>query len=190
MNPLKNVILTLVLPFVFLCFSCNKEHPPKAVLPSITQEGKNTVGFTIDGAVWLPYNKCSFFSNSCGEIFAGVGQPAVIAQGMEFMFSRRIESKSSSLHISTMNTTVTSTGEKIDSVYCNYRGENANGNTGSYTGAMPGSHFIVTKFDTAKQIISGTFELILAEDNRSGRTITLKDGRFDFRFNHCQCSNR
>lgn len=181
----------LLLLLALFSFQCNKDHPPKAMLPPTTQQGKNTVGFMIDNNVWIPYYKCGFGQDPCGEISARVGPLAAEPQGIDFQFGRRQNNKLSALTISSSGIgKVTTIGEKIDSVGINYQGENWTGNTDTYSGIRPGSHFIITKFDAQAQIISGTFELILAEDNGSGKTITLKDGRFDFRFNHCQCSNK
>ncbi len=87
--------------------------------------------------------------------------------------------------------TITSIGDKIDSILVSYRDENASGNNGDYYGPLFGgaSKFIITKIDYQSQIISGEFELVLLEQNRTGNTITLKDGRFDFKFYACKCSN-
>lgn len=44
--------------FLLLNFSCKEDPTKNAVLPPATQEGKNTIGFTINGEVWVPYAKC------------------------------------------------------------------------------------------------------------------------------------
>lgn len=70
-----------------------------------------------------------------------------------------------------------------------YSGENSEGNNDKYAYPQPGSKFVITKIDHQNQIISGEFEFILREQNGSGKEITLKDGRFDFKFNACKCSS-
>lgn len=54
-------------------------------------------------------------------------------------------------------------------------------------------NLFITKIDFQNQIISGQFEFILRERKNDGTVtdnlITLKDGRFDFKFNACKCSN-
>lgn len=139
----------------------------------------------------MPYYKCQSFSNPCGEILARYGASGGAApNGIDFGFTKIRGSKSSSLTISSSGLgTITTVGNKIDSIGVNFTGENWTGNTDTYSGILPGSKFVITKFDKQAQIISGEFEFILNEDNRSGRSITLKDGRFDFKFNACKCSN-
>jgi hypothetical protein len=187
--------LIFLLPIFLSSFTgCKKNNDPtkNAVLPPATQEGKNTVGFTIDGEVWVPYSKCESFSNPCNEILARYGASGGAApNGIDFGFTRTRGSKSSHLTISSSGIgTITTVGNKIDSIGITYRPEDwASGNSGFFTGPLPGSKFIITKIDYQSKIISGEFEFVLLEQNGSGRTITLKDGRFDFTFNACKCSN-
>ncbi len=180
--------------FSLLFFSfvgCKKNNDPteNATLPPATQEGKNTMGFTIDGEVWVPYYKCKLSGNPCGEISADYNGPPSGPNNIGFGFSRERNNKKSFLVISSAFATITSTGNKVDSIGVNYNGENSNSNTDSYSGPLPGSKFIITKLDKQNQIISGEFDFILLEQNRSGKTINLKDGRFDFKFNACKCNN-
>lgn len=179
--------------FFFISFSfigCKKDPTKNATLPAATQEGKNTIGFTINGEVWVPYYKCRSFGNPCGEISATYGISGGAApNAFDLQIARQRGSKSSSLTISSSGLgTITTLGSKIDSVGVNFTGENSTGNIDSYSGILSGSKFIITKFDNQAQIISGEFELILNEDNGSGKTIILKTGRFDFKFNFCKCS--
>jgi hypothetical protein len=176
-----------------LSTSCKKQKDPtkNAQLPPATQEGKNTVGFTIDGEVWVPYARCGFGQDPSGEISARYGATGGAApHGIGFQFSRFRNNKSSSLTIfNWQGTTTTTIGEKIDSIGITFRNENSSGNNDRYTYPLPGSKFIITKLDKQNQIISGEFEFILTEQNGSGKTIILKEGRFDFKFNACKCSN-
>lgn len=55
--------LLLILFTILTTGSCKKDPIKNAVLPPATQEGKNTVGFTINSEVWVPYYKCQSFSN-------------------------------------------------------------------------------------------------------------------------------
>ena len=183
-----SIILLLI---TYLFFSgCKKDPTKNATLPAATQEGRNTIGFTINGEVWVPYYKCRSFGNPCGEISATYGVPGGAApNAFDLQIIRQRGSKSSSLTISSSGLgTITTIGSKIDSVGVNFTGENSTGNTDSYSGVLSGSKFIITKFDNQAQIISGEFELILNEDNGSGKIIILKTGRFDFKFNFCKCS--
>lgn len=47
-------LLLLFLTSLFIFSRCKKDNPPPAVLPAATQEGKNNVGFTLNGEVWVP----------------------------------------------------------------------------------------------------------------------------------------
>ncbi len=178
--------------FLLLSFiGCKKNNDPtkNATLPPATQEGKNTIGFTINGEVWVPYYKCKLFGNPCGEISADYNGPPSGPNNIGFGFSRERNNKLSFLVISSAFATITSIGDKIDSIGVNFTGENWTGNTDSYSGILTGSKFVITKLDMQNQIMSGEFEFIMSEDNRSGKTVIIKDGRFDFKFNACKCSN-
>ncbi len=176
-----------------LSTSCKKQKDPtkNAQLPPATQEGKNTVGFIIDGEVWVPYARCGFGQSPCKEVSARYGASGGAApDGIDFGFTRERKGKISYLQISSTGLgTITTLGNKVDSVGVNFTGENSSGSSNSFSGVLSGSRFIITKIDKQTQIISGEFEFILNEDNRTGRTIILKDGRFDFKFNACKCSN-
>ena len=181
--------------FSFISFSfisCKKDPTKNATLPAASQEGKNTIGFTINGEVWVPYAKCAAFSNPCREISARYGTSGGASpEGIGFSFFRVRNSVESSLIISSAFATITSVGEKIDSIDVSFDLGNSgvNGNNGYFTGPLSGSKFYISKIDSSARIISGDFVFILLEQNGSGKTITLKDGRFDFKFNACKCSN-
>ncbi len=194
MTLLFKALSGLFLATIWISSGCKKNIDPtkSAVLPPATQEGKNTVGFTINGEAWMPYAKCRFGADPCGEISANYSYPFAAQNGIGFQFARFRNNKSSSLTIYTLQTnSITTIGSKIDSIGVEYAGENSNGTDGEYLGPRPGrnSKFIITKIDHQNQIISGEFEFVLLEQNGSGREITLKDGRFDFKFNACKCSN-
>ena len=152
-------------------------------LPPITHHGANTVGFIVNDNVWVPYRECSWFQNPCGKMMARMGYPY-----FDFQFARDNKGKSSSLTIATTGlATITSAGNKIDSIGAAFLAEDWDWNQGDYSEVRPGSKFIITRYDTAAEIISGEFELILRERIMNGRTIVLKSGRFDFKFNACTC---
>jgi len=177
----------------FLFTGCKKDPTKNAKLPPVTQEGKNTIGFTIDGEVWVPYYECSLMGDPCGEILSRYGEAGgAKPYGIDFGFTRKFQGKYSHLVItSDIIGTITSIGDKIDSVFVNYNDTKLS-NDGYFIGPMIGSKFIIHKIDFQNQIISGEFEFILRERKNVGTVtdnfITLKDGRFDFKFNACGCS--
>ncbi|KHJ39510.1 hypothetical protein PBAC_00170 [Pedobacter glucosidilyticus] len=191
-------LFTLLTLAIFALNSCKKDPTKNAVLPAATQEGKNTVGFTLNDEVWVPYAKCGLWlSQPCRKIAASYGGTnakninyPVEKGGLALYFSREIEKdgKKSFLSISTFRTTITSIGEKIDSIDVFFSGDKVNGTNTTYSRILDGSRFVITKIDTNKEVISGQFELILSENqNGTGKQIILKNGRFDLKMNACLC---
>ena len=181
--------IILLLFFTLFFTTCKKDPTKNVKLPPATQEGKNTIGFTIDGEVWVPYAKCGFMGDPCRELHVSYSTLGGASQnGIGFSFTRMKNGKTSSLILSSPFATITSTGEKIDSIGITFLSENMSGNNGYFTGPLTGSKFIITKFDSSSQVISGEFQFILLEQNGSGNQLVLKDGRFDFEFNACKCS--
>lgn len=186
--------LFLIIALLCISASCKKNNAPatNAVLPPATQEGKNTVGFTINGEVWVPYYKCGLGKDPCGEYSATYSTPLAAPNAIGFQFTRERDGKSSTLTFSSSGIgTITIPGNKIDSIAIDFQDENWSGNTGIYRGPFVAANnkLLITKVDLQNHIISGEFEFVLLEQNGSGKTITLKDGRFDFKFNACKCSN-
>ncbi|MFZ6025179.1 MAG: hypothetical protein ACOYVG_12085 [Bacteroidota bacterium] len=181
--------------FSLLCFAkCRKDKIPAAILPPATTEGKNTVGFTIDREVWVPYAKCAAFSNPCREIHVEYGPPSAPYGALNFAFTRIQNGKRSDLTISTgtFGVTISTIGDKTDSIGISYN-DNELSVDGYFIGPLSGSKFIITNIDFQNQVIAGVFDLILQERKNNGtitnKIIILKDGRFDFQFNACKCSN-
>ena len=176
-NSLRFVFLLAIL-FV-ITHSCKKNKLNN--LPPITQHGANNVGFILNDNVWVPYQECSIFQDPCGKISAKVLLPLI-----SFQFARNNKGKNSALTIWTRGT-VTSVGNKIDSIRADFVAEDWSGNQGIYSELSTGSKFIITRYDPVAEVISGEFEFILKEPMVNGRTIVLKNGRFDFKFYTCIC---
>jgi len=179
-NSLRFVfLLTVLLVTTYSCKKYKLSH-----LPSATQHGANTVGFILNDNVWVPYRECSWFQNPCGKMMARMGYPY-----FDFQFARDNKGKSSSLVIATTGlATITSAGNKIDSIGATFLSEDWDWDQGYYNELIrSGSKFIITRYDTVAEVISGEFEFILREDIMNGRTIVLKSGRFDFKFDACIC---
>lgn len=189
----------LILPLIFLLFpplffaACKKDPTKNAKLPSITQEGKNTIGFTIGGEVWVPYYNCRFMGDPCGEIHSSYSVLGGSAQNaFDFNVIRYRNNSFAALTLTSSGiSTITSEGEKIDSIRVEYNDNKLSGD-GYFVGPNYGDKFIITKIDFVKQIISGQFEFRLKEIKNDGTVtnnfIKIVDGRFDFKFNACKCS--
>lgn len=128
------------------------------------------------------------------EIPAGKSMQDMVNQGdgIDFGFSRVRNNSMSYLLVSSSFATITTIGDKTDSIGVTYEDKKLS-NDGYFMGPISGSRFIITKIDFQDQIISGEFEFILREIKNVGTVtdnfITLKEGRFDFKFNACKCSN-
>ncbi|MGV3541430.1 MAG: hypothetical protein ACO1OQ_16560 [Rufibacter sp.] len=184
---MKKLLLNVLLCLLLLA-GCDKDEDPakNAQLPEATQEGKNTVGFTFEnGEVWLPFYECNFMDDPCGKAAVNISPLAAKPKRVGLMFSRFLKENRSFLSIgNNLIGSVSSTGEKIDSLSIIFSNDRSPG--GEYAYPQPGSSFLITRFDRENEIISGTFHLILKEAS-GGRTVTLSNGRFDYKFNACAC---
>jgi hypothetical protein len=181
--------LLITSTLLLVCVCCKKNHLP-ATLPSITQEGKNTVGFSLNGEVWLPYYKCNLGANPCGEISARYGPPYGPNNIIAFQVARQRNGALSALTINSLFP-ITTIGNKYDSINIEFMGENSSGNNNEWSKSYigPAGSFEITRLDSINKIISGIFSFTLFESNGSGRSIQITEGRFDFRMNACICSN-
>jgi hypothetical protein len=194
MKRLTLILIALVTYSLLASNHCRKDPAANAKLPPATQEGRNTVGFMIDDEVWIPYYECRFMGDPCGEIHASYGEAGGAApNAYDFNVIKKRNNNFSALTVTSSGVgTITTIGEKIDSIRLNYD-DNILSKDGYFIGPISGSRFIITKIDFQDQIISGEFEFILREIKNVGTVtdnfIMLKDGRFDFKFNACKCSN-
>ena len=175
--------LILISGFSLLSLSCQKEKLPK---PS--QSGKNTFGCKINGKNWVPHGTGGFGGSeptSGGFFYSANNRPDVWITAYD---------ERTSIDIFLNN--VTTTGEYTLNLDTRRKGqllrpENygayfINGKTSTdtdyayitsskYTGKV-----IITRADTASQVVSGTFEFT-AYDPDSKQTVRVTDGRFDIR---------
>ncbi len=122
--------LRLLLVFMVAISACKKDHINNQILPPETRSGKNTIGFSLNGQVWLPYYTCTLGSDPCGKISArygtGFGGPA---NNIDFSFTRRANCKFSFLQIFpkiSSTCTITTIGNKIDSLSVAYFSDKGN----------------------------------------------------------------
>lgn len=168
----------------------DKDKPPDT-LPPITQEGKNTFGCKVDGEIWVPYYKCGGSGNPCGELASDVYQTDVSSK-LPLSFSitfgeRNSDNSSTRFSISTkQNQGITSIGNKSDSVVINFR-KNDGSLYYNYNYYNKLEKFEVTKLDATNKMISGIFDATLYKSVTDSVKIT--EGRFDLKFQACQCSN-
>jgi hypothetical protein len=185
---LKIITMKKLLYFIFFLFfitgcSCKKQVTDSNGLPLITQEGKNTVGFKVNGKVWIPYSPCGFSQDPCGTISMRYNLPNAPAYYLDFGCLRKDGNHTSQLVVASYTTIPIATiGNKYDSINVSYN----DGWTTYSQSYNPKGNFTITKIDFTNQIISGTFECTLYSATDS---VVITDGRFDCKFYTCICNN-
>jgi hypothetical protein len=184
---------TIKLILLFLAFilniKCKKDkYTPPNVLPPVTQEGKNTFGCKVNREIWVPHYECPAFRESCSELSVSAGN--YLANGffrLNIDAGRWFGNTNTRLSIASYPyQTISSTGDKSDSVEVYFYGDNYKIYSDEY---YPGSikRFEVTNFDTTNKVVSGIFEFTLYKSRED--SITIAEGRFDLKFQVCKCSN-
>lgn len=186
---MKPFFLLILLSSNCFIFTTCKKDTPSATLPPATQEGKNTIGFKVNGKVWTPYSACGFGLNPCGALNMQYNLPNAPAYYFSFQATRDENSNSfSTIGIGTLNpNTISTTGNKYDSVdviYTEYSRNPLKINEYS-TSYFPKGNFTITKIDFTNQIISGTFDCTLYNGIDS---VIITEGRFDCKFYTCLCN--
>jgi len=154
---------------------------PVSILPPATQEGKNTLGFMLNGQVWTPYLKYSESPSVAGQYFRGTIN--IIANRMVNLDARGVSSTHQSFAIN-FYTPIRSIGTyKLNNwaqsgatfmnqiTKCVYQTDSISGSNGTFT---------LTKLDTLNRVMSGTFNITFIKNGCDTERIT--DGRFDFKY--------
>ena len=186
MKPILSVIAFATI-VVFSSPHCKKEKI-SSVLPPITQEGKNTIGFKVNGQVWVPYFMCNIGANPCGEIDARYGPPNNFPQFFSFGATKKTSHVYSYISI-VGNEPITTVGNKYDSVNIEYRTGNGSSLGTSYSKSpfTTTGVFEITRIDQFNQIISGIFSFKLYNVSGGLDSVEITEGRFDFKMNACIC---
>jgi len=168
----SNVLFVLLLALVG-CSLFSKSSDPVEQLPPVTQEGRNTFGFKLNGAIWLP----------------GGGQGPLSAnydatyRGGSLGIGANLINNTTNQFISFGGNNIRSTGDYIlasgpdlpGAVFIDHKlGCEYHQDTDSVTG-----HFVLHKLDLVNGIIAGTFEFTFYTPGCS--TISITEGRFDIK---------
>ena len=156
MKPLKMFIL-LGLAAALVTGSCKKfyqPYVPPTTLPPATQEGKHTFGFDLNGAVWLPH-----FDNFLVNSLTLMTNQISAVRGDE---------------IFTMDLG-TATQPGVYNLTDPGRGASFHQGTVDYTCTQ--GTCVITRYDTSKGIVSGTFSFKAASS--TGTVVSVDNGRFD-----------
>jgi hypothetical protein len=155
---MKRASILVLLIFLLSVSGCHKKlyeaDPVATTLPAATQEGKNTLGFLLNGQVWLPDSK--------NPLYPGI-QPDVTNihtvkgnQTLILNFSNNAVPGTYDMTKDGRSALFTKSGDRYD----------------CYQGSLT-----VTKLDFDSGIFSGTFTLKLR--NSTGDELSIDSGRFD-----------
>lgn len=160
--------------------------PATLTLPPNTQSGEGTIGFRVNGDIWLPYASFNF--------------PRYVAyyKNRTFWFSgnrvERDKATSFSVHIHGFDATTT-TYDLLERSEFSGKGDGRTVHAGYSEDASGVSSFVdsyvvqqvnksqlhITRLDTVQRIMAGTFECELVSPT-SGKTMQITDGRFDIAY--------
>ena len=184
---MKKLILLLTTIFAVSCCSKDDDRTPIEQLPVATQVGANTAGCLVNGQVFLPKGSsqfgpilsCFYQQDSDGYHF-----------GLAITEKRTNENKSVNISLNPRelfeNTTYsfgirTNNGTNYNSnfgrfiITSNITSAIQYVTTNTYIGELK-----ITKLDTQKKIISGTFWYDAV--NSDGIKVEIREGRFDMRY--------
>ena len=178
MKRLKLQLGITVLYCLFCIVQCRKNNLDSNGLPAITQDGKNTLGFLLNGQPWKPQgvrgtgNLSIDFDPSFNQ-----GIFSIVAYNFNTPLSEQfIIGVKDSLNFINAPITLSLNRLSLYSVSYNTPCDYFNQlNDVTSSGSMT-----ITKLDRTNHIISGTFTATL---NKTGCTeIKITDGRFDMKF--------
>jgi hypothetical protein len=179
MVPMKNILLLLFM--VISLASCKKDVGD---LPGPTQTGSNTFGARVNGRLWVPQG-------------FGIVPTAPILEatyradgGIIRIVARNFGSSPTETEMEILLKGVYGAGTyQLDQNTSKYPAESAN--YGYYierrfmpknewiTNSGSGGRVVVTRFDQANRIISGTFDFTATSMDSTASALTVSEGRFD-----------
>ena len=175
---MKKLITAILILSVFCFAQCKKSAPDSNGLPAATQDGKNTLGFLLNGQPWKPQgvrgtgNLSIDFDPSFNQGIFGI-----VAYNFNTPLSEQfIIGVKDSLNFINAPITLSLNRLSLYSVSYNTPCDYFNQlNDVTSSGSMT-----ITKLDRTNHIISGTFTATL---NKTGCTeIKITDGHFDMKY--------
>jgi hypothetical protein len=159
-----------------LCFTQCKKNVPAPGLPPITEQGKNSFGFKLNGNTWVPYYHCGFFSGPTSALNLYTYRDSVgnyvWPVGFDLSAQRAAVDSTSYFEMKTRFSVfphpsyISHTGNIYDS-----------------------GTVMITKLDTANKIISGTFSFNLyTYIGQILDSVVITEGRFDLKFDAFICN--
>lgn len=172
--------ITLTVLYCLFCFAqCKKSNPASNGLPAATQEGKNTLGFLLNGQPWKPQGSSitgnlsiDFDPNFNKGIFNIVAYDFNSPTQEQFTLGVRDSLNFISSIPTTYNLSQSSLYGITFNKSCYYFNQLIDvQSSGSLT---------ITKLDRVNRIIAGTFNATLSKTGCP--TITITEGRFDMKY--------
>ncbi|MFC5283644.1 DUF6252 family protein [Pedobacter alpinus] len=164
----KILFASLILLFTI---SCKKDD-----LPAATQEGKNIMAAKVNGKTWV--------KTACWScIGAGGGLNVSYENGILSIRGEQFVSKTNDnvIGILIQNPKIGDNivdGSRINLEYNDYGNKKYYKTYSNSIGVVN-----ITKIDTIKKIISGTFHFDAVNENDLNDTVSITDGRFDVTYN-------
>ena len=177
---MKNIILLFLIAFVFCFAQCKKSNVDSNGLPPPTQEGKNTLGFLLNGQPWKPQGS-NGTANLSIDFDAGINNGGMGISAYKIISSSEREYfKLGIIDSLNFRTAPYSINLNNTGLYRVGFTNNQCGDIFSFDSIQVNGSITVTKLDRTNRIISGTFNATL---NKTGCTeIKITDGRFDMKF--------
>ena len=176
---MKKIITATLILTVFCFTECKKNKPDSNGLPSATQEGKNTLGFMLNGQPWVPQgnNGTANLSLYYDVTFAGGGfnlaAYRIISTGVRQRLTLFGDSIQYVQRITLPNPNKFSAIFRNDISGCDY-------DIADTTVKIAGGYFYLKKIDKINNIFSGEFEI---KFKKSGcEDVQISQGRFDMKF--------
>ena len=174
-------LITAVLILTVFCFAeCKKNKPDSNGLPAATQDGKNTLGFLLNGQPWKPQGN-NGTANLSIDFDAGINNGIFSLSAYKIINATNrqrfgIGVKDSLNFISVPKIYNLGNGTLYGAAYSD--------NTCTYdyfdSVIVRSGILTITKLDKINRIISGTFNATLSKTGCA--EIKITDGRFDMKF--------
>ncbi len=181
-----HVITAIITGFIFLCSSCKeyivKPVDPLTVLPPATQTGARTFGCLVNGNAFVPKNRSIFQGPQLLFDFLRIGNGYYILTigggnpGKNGSDPIQVVMRADSMKVSEGQTVPLTTYNTPGMAF----GEVMTMSNSYYTNLSTTGQLHITRMDTIKQIVSGTFYFTAA--NKAGDTIKVTAGRFDMTY--------
>ncbi len=173
----KPLILCLSICLVFMV-SCTKEV---SELPPATEEGLNTFGAKVDGALWVPQGFGSFPANdileahfASGDLYINARNFSMSPTETEFEIFIKGASAPGTYQLNTIANYGSANASYAYFVRRKINPENEWITSSQYTGTVT-----ITKIDQVNQFVSGTFSFQANNLYNTPAPINVTEGRFD-----------